>query len=103
MRSELLRPALESSLVTHHGSRVPYFQFAALAGLPGLVHGVFTRVGGVSEEPYTSLNVSLAVGDERDRVLENRRRIAVALAADPDRVFGARQVHGAAWRVVEAH
>jgi polyphenol oxidase len=103
MSNELLSPALNSSLITHHSALVPYLQFPALAEAPGLVHGVFTRAGGVSATPYATLNVSLAVGDERERVMENRRRIAAALAADPDRVFGARQVHGAAWRVVEAH
>ncbi len=43
------------------------------------------------------------MGDERERVQENRRRIAAALGADPSAVFGARQVHGAAWRAVGAH
>ena len=92
-----------SLLITHHSSLVPYLQFPMLAEMPGLVHGVFTRAGGVSEAAYASLNVSLAVGDDRERVLENRRRAAGALGADPSRVFGARQVHGAAWRVVESH
>jgi hypothetical protein len=76
--------------------------FDALAAAPGLAHGVFTRAGGVSEAPYASLNVSLAVGDERERVLANRGRIAAALGFAADRVFGSRQVHGAAWRVVGA-
>jgi YfiH family protein len=102
MRNELLSPA-HSSLITHRSSLPPYLQFAALAELPGLVHGIFTRVGGVSEAPYASLNVSLAVGDDRERVLENRRRVAAALGADAGSVFGARQVHGADWRVVAPH
>jgi YfiH family protein len=89
--------------MTHHSALIPYLQFSALAALPGLVHGVFTRAGGVSAAPYASLNVSLAVGDDAERVWENRRRVALALGAEPGRVFGARQVHGAAWRVVAPH
>jgi polyphenol oxidase len=92
-----------SALRTPHSAGVPYLHFPALAQMPGLVHGVFTRAGGVSEAPFASLNVSLAVGDDRAHVLENRRRVAEALGADPRRVFGARQVHGAAWRIVEPH
>src|SRR5689334_15822851 len=98
---ETARPTQYSVLSTQYPPRPPYLQFPALAAMPGLVHGVFTRAGGASDAPYASLNVSLAVGDAPDRVRDNRRRVAEALAADPRRVFGARQVHGAAWRVVE--
>ncbi len=58
-------------------------------------HGFFTRQGGVSSGPYTSLNCSLSGGDARDAVLENRARAARAIGADPDRLVGLMQVHGA--------
>jgi YfiH family protein len=58
-------------------------------------HGFFTRQGGVSEGPYASLNCSLSGADERDAVLENRARAARALGADPARLVGLTQVHGA--------
>jgi YfiH family protein len=97
---ETARLTQHSGLSAGRSPLLPFLQFPALAEMPGLVHGVCTRAGGVSEAPYASLNVSLAVGDDRERVLENRQRIAAALGADAARVFGARQVHGAAWRVV---
>jgi polyphenol oxidase len=100
MSNELLTGAHHASRGARHSARAPYLQFPALAALPGLAHGIFMRAGGVSEAPYASLNVSRAVGDDPERVRENRRRVALALGADPGRVFGARQVHGAAWRVV---
>jgi polyphenol oxidase len=53
-----------------------------------------TRLGGVSEAPYDSLNVAIKTGDEPDRVLGNRRRLAAALGIDPDDVVMGRQVHG---------
>jgi len=59
---------------------VPFLVFGALAELPGLVHGISTREGGRSAGPFGSLNVSLMVGDERERVLENRARLARAVA-----------------------
>ena len=51
-----------------------------------------TSDGGVSEGPYASLNVSFAVGDEPERVAENRRRVSL-LAAAPTAYMS--QVHGA--------
>ncbi|MCS7267147.1 MAG: peptidoglycan editing factor PgeF [Geminicoccaceae bacterium] len=67
---------------------------AAALRLPGIRHGFFGRPGGVSEGVFASLNVGLRSGDERARVLENRRRAAAALGADLGRLCIARQVHG---------
>jgi len=61
---------------------------------------VTARVGGVSDGPYATLNLSLSVGDDPARVLENRRRLAAALGTDPASFVFARQVHGAGVRVV---
>jgi YfiH family protein len=58
-------------------------------------HGFFTRLGGVSEGPYASLNCILSGGDDRAAVLENRARAAAALGAAPERLAGLHQVHGA--------
>jgi polyphenol oxidase len=63
---------------------------------------VTTTTGGVSTGPYESLNLSLAVGDDPGNVMENRRRLAVALDASPADFVFARQVHGADVHVVTA-
>jgi polyphenol oxidase len=63
---------------------------------------VTARSGGVSSGPYASLNLSLSVGDDPARVLENRRRLAAGFGADPADFVFARQVHGAGVRVVGA-
>jgi polyphenol oxidase len=68
----------------------------------GLDAAVTARPGGVSSGPYESLNLSLSVGDDPGRVLENRRRLAAAFGADPADFVFARQVHGAGVRVVGA-
>jgi YfiH family protein len=54
-----------------------------------------TRLGGVSEGPFTSLNLGILTADEPARVVENRRRLAAAAGADPDGATMAWQVHGA--------
>ena len=71
------------------------------AGL-GVPHGFFTRIGGVSEGPFASLNCSLSGQDARERVLENRGRAARALGAAPESLVGLTQVHGPDVAVVEA-
>jgi polyphenol oxidase len=60
------------------------------------------RGGGVSTGAYESLNMSLSVGDDPAAVLENRRRMAVAVDAEPSDFVFCRQVHGAGVRVVTA-
>ncbi len=61
------------------------------------------REGGVSEPPYRSLNLGLSVGDEAERVLENRRRWCAATGIAAQRLVVPGQVHGTrlAW-VAEA-
>ncbi|GAA0554394.1 peptidoglycan editing factor PgeF [Actinomadura livida] len=60
------------------------------------VGAAFTgRAGGVSPDPYDSLNLGGAVGDDPAAVLENRRLAARALGVDPGRTVFMRQVHGA--------
>lgn len=66
-----------------------------LAEKPGIKHGYFTRMGGVSDGIYGSLNIGLGSKDDRARVLENRRRIAQALTVDPARLVSPYQHHSA--------
>jgi YfiH family protein len=54
-----------------------------------------TRVGGVSEGPYESLNLGILTGDDPGRVVENRRRLAEGVGVDPERARMAWQRHGA--------
>jgi polyphenol oxidase len=53
-----------------------------------------TRLGGVSEAPFDSLNLGLLTDDAEEAVVENRRRLASALGFEPDQLVFARQVHG---------
>lgn len=60
-----------------------------------MVHAIFTRQGGLSPEPWNSLNVGGTVGDEHERVAENRLRAFRALGRDPRSMFDVWQVHSA--------
>lgn len=74
----------------------------ALAGLSGIRHGFFGRVGGVSGGPFASLNVSLRNADHTAHALENRQRVLAALAAKDQPLLIARQVHGTVCHVADA-
>jgi purine-nucleoside/S-methyl-5'-thioadenosine phosphorylase / adenosine deaminase len=54
-----------------------------------------TRVGGVSEGAYASLNLGIRTEDDPACVVENRRRLCEAVDADPDAATMAWQRHGA--------
>ena len=53
-----------------------------------------TRLGGVSEGSFESLNLGILTSDEPDCVVENRRRLCAAVEADPETATMAWQVHG---------
>ena len=57
--------------------------------------GFSTRVGGVSEGPFASLNLGRMTGDEPERVDENRKRLCAEVGADVTRLALNRQHHSA--------
>lgn len=61
--------------------------------LEGVRHGFFGSQGGVSTGIYTSLNAGTGSNDDPGASQENRRRIAAAFNAQPDRLIGVHQVH----------
>jgi len=70
------------------------YRFEGLSGVEGLVHAVLTRVGGVSQGPYATLNLGHTVGDNLAAVEENHRRALSALGLGSRRVVSSYQVHG---------
>jgi len=64
------------------------------ADLGGARAAFSTRIGGVSEPPFDSLNLGVLSDDDPANVAENRHRLAAALGLQPEQVVFARQVHG---------
>src|ERR1700709_132617 len=64
--------------------------------------GFGSRVGGVSEAPYDSLNVGVLTGDLDTALIENRGSLPAAGGASPSRVPIGLQVHKADIAVHEA-
>jgi polyphenol oxidase len=61
-----------------------------------------TRLGGVSEGPFASLNLGRKTGDEPARVDENRGRLCAAVGADESRLALGFQIHSARVNRAEA-
>jgi len=67
-----------------------------------VLHGFFTRRGGVSPAPWESLNHGGTVGDIRANVVENRRRVFAAIGRPVESIFDVWQVHSATVVVTDA-
>ena len=75
------------SIIQHNGLR--YFQFDSLK----TKHAIFTRHGGVSPQPWQSLNVGGTVGDDLARVRRNRLLSFEAMECAVESIFDVWQVH----------
>lgn len=60
----------------------PYLYFPLLEETGIVKHCFTTRMGGVSQGYFESLNLSFARGDDREAVKENFRRVSLALGTD---------------------
>jgi polyphenol oxidase len=72
---------------------VAQFLTAESLRIPGVAHGFFTRLGGVSQGVYASLNGGVGSRDAPEAVTENRARIGAALGAAPERLAVPFQIH----------
>ncbi len=70
-----------------------YLTFPMLEQFSGLKHLFSTRLGGVSEGIYASLNLSFTRGDDENAVLENFRRVAEVMGSEPSRIVCTDQTH----------
>lgn len=71
----------------------PYITFPPLSELAWIKHGFTTRLGGVSEGFYQSMNLSYSVGDESSKVDKNYRIICDSLDIKYEDVVATHQVH----------
>jgi YfiH family protein len=73
---------------------IRYLVFSAIEET-GIPHGIITRQGGLSPDPWASLNVGGTVGDDPARVRENRYRTFEAFHRSRESIFDVWQVHSA--------
>lgn len=65
----------EISCLLWSGEGIKYLRYPGLSLYNHLMHGVFTRLGGVSPQPYASLNTSYSSGDLKKNIHKNLSRI----------------------------
>lgn len=79
---------------------VPYLRYPLLSDTGIVKHGFSTRLGGVSEGCYASMNLSFTRGDREEDVRENFRRIADAIGVRCEDMVFSQQTHTSNVRVV---
>jgi YfiH family protein len=73
--------------------QIKYFHCSRLDNTNLVINAFTTRTGGISRTPFNNLNLSYNVGDEENRVAENRKMIFDALNLDYRTAVTAQQVH----------
>ena len=82
------------------GRETPYLKYPMLENTGIVRHGFSTRLGGVSQGCYASLNLSFDRGDREEAVRENFRRIGEAMGVRCEDMVLSRQTHTTNVRVV---
>ena len=83
-----------NSLERHESGGVEFLRSPLLEELDYLRHCFSTRIGGVSEGRFRSLNLGRARGEDPGNVAENRNRFFDAAEFPAERLVEAKQVHG---------
>ncbi len=84
---------LSHTLAVRETAGVPYYSFPSLDAISFVRHGFSTRLGGVSEGIYASMNLSFTRGDREEAVLENFHRFCTAIGTDAENVVVSAQEH----------
>ncbi len=79
---------------------VPFLSFPLLEETGIVTQGFSTRLGGVSEGDYSSMNVSFTRGDREEAVRENYRRLGEAIGFDCESLVCSDQTHTTNVRVM---
>lgn len=88
------------NIVEQTKNGVTFFQSDGITAAGGAAHGFSTRVGGVSEGMWESLNLGPSRGDDPDHVRENYRRFFAAIGAQGEKMAMTNQIHGGKVRCV---
>jgi len=79
---------------------VPLLEYPALNNIEGISHCFSTRLGGVSEDIFTSMNLSFVRGDDENKVMENFKRLASAKGWNIEDMVFSDQTHTTNVRVM---
>lgn len=72
---------------------IQWLEFESFSKHTDLIHGFTTRNGGVSDPPFSSLNMGRSTADDDENVRENYKRILSSLNVENRPMYMTRQVH----------
>ena len=81
------------TMALNHPDTVPYLTYHSLSEIKFIRHAFTTRLGGVSEGEFTSMNMAFNRGDDPERVTENYRRFCLSAGFDFDSLTASAQDH----------
>jgi len=79
-------------MISNDFGKLRYFTFESFPN-EKVNHGIFTRLGGISPDSFSSLNVGETAGDTRENVVENRKRIFQVFDKSLESIYDVWQVH----------
>ena len=91
---------INSKTMTLNGTGVPYLTYDRLSEIPFINHAFSTRLGGVSRDEFTSMNLSFGRGDPDENVTENYKRFCKSAGFEYESLVASAQVHATVVRKV---
>lgn len=82
-----------SDLILKKQAELPHLTSPQLTPVPRLSHAFFTRMGGLSDGVFESLNFRFTGGDDRETVIQNYDRAARLLGGSQQEVVRTNQKH----------
>ena len=83
------------------GDKIPYLEYPMLAETGVVKHGFSTRLGGVSKDCFSTMNLSFTRGDNEEDVRENFRRMTAEIGVNCEDLVFSQQTHTTNVRVVK--
>ncbi len=93
---------INSKTMTLNGTDVPYLTYNRLSEIPFIRHAFSTRLGGISQDEFTSMNLSFGRGDPEENVTENYKRFCKAVGFEYKSLVASAQIHETLVRKVTA-
>jgi YfiH family protein len=98
----VLRQLKEKNMIRHERGELVYFSYPIFSSCEWILSVVSSRQGGVSAQPYDSLNLALSVGDAPEDVMINRELLCKATGVEVDAMTIAQLVQGTHIEVVKS-
>jgi YfiH family protein len=95
-----MKTFMQKEHILQNGEKLEYLVFPSLEEIPWVEQVFSTRMGGVSENEFSSMNFSFVRGDNPEAVLENYRRVSEIFGSSCDSFVTTDQTHTTNIRVV---